>query len=54
MVFARLLKRKRGFSWKADGEELLRRNKPGYFEGPPLPRTVPLSKPLSDALRRAR
>lgn len=32
-VFARLLKRKRGFSWDTDGEELLRRSKPSYFEG---------------------
>jgi hypothetical protein len=52
-VFAGLLKRKRGFSWNADGEELLRRNKPAYFDGTVLPRTVPLSKPLSDAYKRA-
>jgi hypothetical protein len=52
-VFARLLKRKRGFSWNADGEELLRRSKPSYFEGPPLPRTVPLSALLCAALQRA-
>jgi hypothetical protein len=48
-VFTGLLKRKRGFSWNADGEELLRRNKPSYFDGTVLPRTVPLSKRLSDA-----
>ena len=53
-VFARLLKRKRGFSWAADGEELLRRSKPRYFDGTVLPRTVPLSKTLSDALQRSR
>ena len=52
-VFARLLKRKRGFSWNTDGEELLRRSKPSFFDGPRLPRTVPLSGPLSDALERA-
>jgi hypothetical protein len=54
MVFGRLLKRKRGFSWAADGEELLRRSKPRYFDGPTLPRTVPLSRLLSDALQRGR
>jgi hypothetical protein len=52
-VFAGLLKRKRGFSWHADGEELLRRSKPAYFDGTVLPRNVPLSKPLSDAYQRA-
>jgi hypothetical protein len=52
-VFAGLLKRKRSFSWNADGEELLRRSKPRYFGGTVLPRTVPLSKPLSDAYKRA-
>jgi hypothetical protein len=53
-VFARLLKRKRGFSWVTDGEELLRSSKPGYFDGTRLPRTVPLSGLLSDALQRTR
>jgi hypothetical protein len=52
-VFAKLLKRKRGFSWDADGEQLLRQHKPSYFDGTRLPRTVPLSKLLSDALQRA-
>jgi hypothetical protein len=52
-VFAGLLKRKRGFSWGADGEELLRRNKPTHFDGTVLPRNVVLSKPLSDAYLRA-
>ncbi len=54
VVFAGLLKRKRGFSWDADGEQLLRRSKPRYFDEAPLPRTVPLSGLLSDALRRTR
>jgi hypothetical protein len=54
MLFARLLKRKRGFSWETDGEEVLRRSKPSYFDGTRLPRTVPLSEPLSGALERAR
>jgi hypothetical protein len=52
-VFTRLLKRKRSFSWDTDGEQLLRKYKPSYFDGTVLPRTVPLSKPLSDALREA-
>src|SRR5260370_2457003 len=52
-VFARLLKRKRGFPWNTDSEELLRRSKPSFFDGPRLPRTVPLSGLLSDALERA-
>jgi hypothetical protein len=53
-VFAKLLNRKRGFSWDTDGEQLLRRHKPSYFDGTLLPRTVPLSEPLSNALRHAR
>lgn len=52
-VFTGLLKHKRGFSWNADGEELLRRSKPGYFSGTVLPRTMPLSKLLSDAYMHA-
>ena len=52
-VFTRLLKRKQGFSWETDGETLLRQHKPAYFDGSLLPRTVVLSKPLSDALRAA-
>lgn len=53
MVFTKLLKPKRGFSWGSDGEELLRRSKPRYFDGTLLPRTVPLSNLLSSALRHA-
>ena len=53
-VFEKLLKRKRGFRWDAEGEALLRKHKPGYFDGSQLPRTVPLSKTLSDALQHAR
>jgi hypothetical protein len=53
-VFAKLLKRKRGFSWDTDGEQLLRRSKPSYFDGTALPRTVPLSKLLSNALQQTR
>lgn len=52
-VFTRLLKRKRGFTWETDGEQLLRQHKPSYFDGTLLPRTVVLSETLSDALRRA-
>jgi hypothetical protein len=54
MVFAKLLNRKHGFSWDSDGEQLLRRHKPSYFDGTLLPRTVPLSERLSSALRHAR
>ncbi len=50
-VFAKLLN-KRGFSWDADGERLLRQHKPSYFDGTLLPRTVPLSESLSEALER--
>src|SRR5258708_1057969 len=52
-VFARLLKRNH-FSWDTDGEQLLRRSKPRYFDETPLPRTVPLSPLLSEALQRSR
>jgi hypothetical protein len=54
VVFARLLKRKRGFTWETDGEDLLRQHKPSYFDATQLPRTVVLSETLSTALRRAR
>ena len=51
-VFAKLLNRKRGFSWDTDGEQLLRQHKPSYFHGTRLPRTTPLSERLSNALWR--
>jgi hypothetical protein len=53
-VFEKLLKRKRGFSWETEGEALLRQHKPGYFDGSQFPRTVPLSKTLSEALQHSR
>jgi hypothetical protein len=53
-VFGKLLKRKRGFCWDTEGEALLHQHKPGYFDGSQLPRTVPLSKTLSDALQDSR
>jgi hypothetical protein len=53
-VFAKLLKRKRGFCWDTDGEQLLRQHKPSYFDGTRLPRTVPLSERLSNALQHTR
>jgi hypothetical protein len=53
IVFTRLLKPKRGFSWETDGEQLLRQHKPSYFDGTVLPRTVVLSESLSSAMRRA-
>ncbi|AHH99858.1 hypothetical protein [Kutzneria albida] len=52
-VFENLLKRKRGFRWDTEGEALLRQHKPGYFDGSQLPRTVPLSKALSDAFQHS-
>jgi hypothetical protein len=52
-VFTRFLRRKRGFRWEADGEELLRQHKPSYFDGTLLPRTVVLPEPLSNAYRRS-
>ena len=53
-LFTRLLKPKQGFHWETDGEQLLRKHKPSYFDGTLLPRTVVLPEPLSSALRRAR
>jgi hypothetical protein len=53
-VFEKLLKRKRGFRWDKEGEALLRQHKPSYFDRAQLPRTVPLSKTLADALQRSR
>jgi hypothetical protein len=52
-LFTKLLKRKGGFSWDTDGEALLRKHKPSYFDGSRLPRTVPMSERLSDALRQS-
>jgi hypothetical protein len=52
-VLGKLLKSKRGFSWDTDGEELLRRYKPSYFDGTRLPVTAPLSKPLAEAYKKA-
>jgi hypothetical protein len=52
-VFIKLLRPKRGFSWETDGEALLRKYKPGYFDGSQLPRTVPLSDLLTSAFRRS-
>jgi len=54
MVFAKLLRRKRGFCWDTDGEQLLRQHKPSYFDGTRLPRTVQLSERLSNALQHTR
>lgn len=51
-VFTRFLKRKQGFRWESDGEDLLRQHKPSYFDGTLLPRTVVLPEPLSNAYRR--
>ena len=45
-VFRKLLGRKH-FDWAIDGEKLVRRRKPDYFERPRLPRIVPLSDKLA-------
>jgi hypothetical protein len=50
-VFIKLLSPKRGFSWETDGEAVLRKYKPGYFDGSQLPRSVPLSDLLFGALQ---
>jgi hypothetical protein len=54
VVFTRFLRRKQGFRWETDGEDLLRQHKPSYFDGTLLPRTVVLPEPLSSAYRRRR
>lgn len=40
-VFRKLLN-KPGFSWQRDGEALLRKHKPTWFDAPILPRVIPL------------
>ncbi|GGO81695.1 hypothetical protein [Nonomuraea cavernae] len=40
-VFRKLLKKPR-FSWENDGEALLRKHKPGWYDGPRLPRVIPV------------
>jgi hypothetical protein len=42
----------RNAGWETDGEQLLRQQKPSYFDGTLLPGTVVLSGTLSNALRR--
>jgi hypothetical protein len=42
-VFQILLKRP-DFSWKSDGEALLRQHKPSYFDRPPTPSVVPATE----------
>ncbi len=46
VVFRRLLK-KPMFDWARDGEELLRRHKPAYFERVPRPHVSPVSERLA-------
>lgn len=50
-VFGKLLKR-RGFTWTDHGEALLRKHKPGYFDGSRLPRNVMVSQTLAEAFQR--
>jgi hypothetical protein len=45
-VFRKLLGRKH-FDWAINGEKLMRRRKPDYFDQPRLPRVVPLSDKLA-------
>jgi hypothetical protein len=45
-VFRKLLGRKH-FDWAIDGEKLMRRRKPDYFDQPRLPSIVPLSDKLA-------
>jgi hypothetical protein len=40
-----------GFFWERDGEALLRRYKPSWFERPVLPSVTPISRVLSDQYR---
>ena len=47
-VFRLVLRRKR-FSWERDGEAILKRYKPSYFERPMLPSVTPLSDRLTRA-----
>jgi hypothetical protein len=51
-VFTRLLRRKRTFSWEAEGELLLRHHKPGYFDDTMLPTTVTLSPRVAEVVER--
>ena len=45
-LFRRLLGTPR-FTWSKDGEALLRKHKPAWYERPPLPRTVVISDRLA-------
>lgn len=45
-MFRKLLGRKH-FDWELDGEKLMRRRKPEYFDRPRLPRVVLLSDELA-------
>ncbi len=49
-VLRRVLRRP-GFSWERDGEALLRRYKPSWFERPVLPSVTPISRVLSGHYR---
>lgn len=46
-VFATLLGR-RGFTWRLDGEALLRAHKPGYFAAPRLPACTPVTGVIAE------
>ena len=38
------------FSWERDGEALLQRLKPRFYEQPPLPSIIPLSRAMARTL----
>jgi hypothetical protein len=50
VVLAQVLRRPR-FRWARDGDELLRRFKPGFLDADPLPQFLPLSEQLVNAAR---
>ena len=52
-VFRHLLNRPR-FRWDRDGEPLLRRYKPAFFDTPPLPSVIPVSDRAAGHLRPRR
>jgi hypothetical protein len=52
-VFAALLGKK-GFSWERDGETLLRRRKPGFFDREPMPSYSVVGERLAELLRKGR
>ena len=48
----RTVERRPDFEWQRDGEALLRRHKPSFYDRPPIPEVTPLSEPLIAAQAR--